>query len=169
MIVATPQRLSESASAQLIATLEEMVQVYSELLTRLQEEKRLIIEGKVDLLLRCVSQKKKLLDRVAHLEKERIQSLEGLNHSTSPLTLKALIPYVSTSDQEKLASLGSRLEGLTSSIEEINHVNGILIERVLGQISDLFALLRHLTSDGTTYQNTGKMNSLSSGKTFSRT
>ncbi len=168
MIVAAPQRLSESESTQLIAILEEMVKVHHELLTRIQEEKRLIIEGKVEPLLRCVSQKKKLLDRVAQLEKERIQSLQSINHGTSPPTLKTLIPFVTSSDQEKLESLRSRLEGLTSSIEEINHVNGILIERVLGQISDLFALLRHLTSDVTTYQHTGKINSRSAGKTITR-
>ncbi len=160
--------LSETDTTQLISTLEEMVQVHQSLLVILQEEKRLIIEGKIEKLLPCIGKKETTLLRLSCLEKERIMTIRRLDSENPSPTLKTLIPLVSLPYQKKLEDLRSRLDVLTTSVNEINQINGVLVERVLGQISELFGMLQHLTADGSTYQQTGEMSGALSGRTISR-
>ncbi len=159
---------SPAETKQLIAILEEMFLFQQQLLLILQEEKSLIIDGKTDHLVSCVGKKEGVLNRIAQLEAERIQMMSPISPASSPLTLKALIPHLPLADQEKLETLRSGLEVLTTSIAELNEMNGILIERVLGQISDLFSLLRHMTSGEKTYQATGEISLVSSGRSISK-
>ncbi len=160
--------LSETETLRLIETLQEMEPLYQQLLSMLQNEKRLIIEAKTDPLVRCAREKEVVLTRLAQLEEERIAATRRLLPQNPSLTLKTLIPLVVPVYREKLASLHRSLDVLTASITELNQMNGILIERVLAQISDLFALLRYLTPAGETYEPTGEMRRVSSGRTIGR-
>lgn len=168
-VIITPAvSLSEAETRGLIANLEEMLQFQQRLLVLLQEEKGLIIDGKTDHLMRCIGKKEVVLKGVAELEAERIRLIEGMAPAHPPHTLKSLIPRVLLPYRQQLDDLRTRLDVLTASIGELNEMNGVLIDRVLGQISDLFTLLRHMTSDGETYQPTGEMRLASSGRTISR-
>lgn len=161
-------RLSEIETLRLFETLESLLQRHQNLLSLLQDEKRLIVEGKIEALLSCVGKKEVLMKQIAGLEEERLSLLEGVDTSNKASTLKILLFHVAPAYREKLKILGGQLDILTASITEINQMNGILVERVLGQISDLFTLLRHLTSDGDTYQDSGKMRNVMGGRTISR-
>lgn len=160
--------LSEVATLRLMETLQEMELLYQQLLSVLQNEKRLIIEAKTDQLVRCAQEKEVVLTRLAQLEEERIASTRRLFPQNPSLTLKTLIPLVVPVYRKKLESLHHSLDVLTASITELNQMNGILIERVLGQISDLFVLLRHLTPAGEIYEPTGEMRRVSSGRIIGR-
>lgn len=167
-VIASSPRLSEAETLKLLATLEHLVQGHQNLLTCLQDEKRLIIEGKIEALLSCVGEKEALLRDIAHLEEERIGIMAALDGANRPKTLKTLILHVAPGTRKKLENLGGQLDALTASITEINQINGILVKRVLGQISDLFALLGHLNAEADTYQDSGKMSNTISGRTISR-
>jgi flagellar biosynthesis/type III secretory pathway chaperone len=55
------------------------------------------------------------------------------------------------------------LDSLAASIREINQVNGILVDRILAQVTDLLGLLRHLVAPTPTYQATGLLQDVTSG------
>ncbi len=160
--------LNDADTYELIAILEKTLGAQQQLLSILQKEKSLIIDGKTDPLVNCAGEKEEVLKRLAELETERLQLIQAISSKDSPLTLKSLIPRVSPHFREKLETLRSHLGVITSSIAELNAMNGILVERVLGQISELFAVLQHITSNGETYQSTGEMQVLSPGRTISR-
>ncbi len=167
LITTPPLRLSEVATLQLLNTLARLFQEHQSLLCILQEEKRLIVEGKIDVLLSRVTEKEAVMRRIAGLEQERIGITDKLEGQERP-RFKALILYVAPPYRAKLNDLRQKLEVLTESITEINQMNGILVERVLSQISDLFSLLRHLTADADTYQGSGKMSQATLGRTIGR-
>jgi len=168
-VLITPQlRLSEAETLGLLNTLEHLFQEHQALLFILQEEKRLIVEGKIEGLLSRVSEKEAVMRRIAGLEQERIGITDRLEGQKQRPSLKTLILHVAPIYRAKLNSLRQKLEVLTTSITEINQMNGVLVGRVLTQISDLFILLGHLTSDGETYQGSGKMSHATLGRTISR-
>ncbi|NOY85634.1 MAG: flagellar protein FlgN [Nitrospirae bacterium] len=168
-VLITPQfRLSEVETLGLLDTLEHLLQEHQTLLFILQEEKRLIVEGKIEGLLSRVNEKEAVMRRIAGLEQERIGMTDRLEGQKQRPSLKTLILHVVPIYRAKLNGLRKKLEVLTTSITEINQMNGILVERVLTQISDLFTLLGHLTSDGETYQGSGKMSKQLMSRTISR-
>jgi len=167
-LITPSPRLTEAETLKLFSALEHLVQRHQKLLACLQNEKRLIIEGKVEGLLSCVAEKEKLLRAIADLEEERIRIMAELEGANRVKTLKTLLSRLSPLDREKLETLGSQLDALTAGITEINEINGVLVKRVLGQISDLFTLLGQLNTDGDTYQGSGKMNIAAFGRTISR-
>lgn len=167
-LIAPQDCLSEAETLRLLTTLEHLLQEHQSLLSTLQDEKRLIVEGKIEALLSCVGEKEALMRRIMALEKERLFILQGIDGTKQTLKLKTLILHVAPVYRERLKRLGGKLDVLTASITEINQINGILVERVLGQISDLFTLLRHLTSDGDTYRESGQLSSAAAGRTITR-
>ena len=142
---------------QLSLILEETVEAYQKLLSLLQEEKSFIIEGDNDRLLDCVDRKEDLLILLSRLEKRRQKALLKIDPSTPPPTLKTLIPRLPIRYRDSLMSSHARLEALCASVHEINQMNGLLVNRVLGQITGLLGILQHMTQSGTTYQSTGLM------------
>lgn len=168
-VLTTPEvSLNAPETRQLIAILEEILQFQQQLLTLLQEEKSLIIEGKTEELIRCIGKKESILKRVSELETARMRLIEQITPGHPPLTLKSLMPRILPVYRVPLEKLRTRLDVLTASIAELNEMNGVLIERVLGQISDLFTLLRHMTAGGETYEPSGEMRLAPSGRTISR-
>lgn len=147
--------LSETDLDQLSFILEEMVEVYQKLLSLLQDEKSFIVEGDNDRLIACVDQKENLLILLSRLEKRRQKVILRIDPTIPPIALKALIPRLPVQHRGPLMNSHARLEALTASIQEINQLNGLLVNRVLGQITGLLGLLRHMTKSGTTYQATG--------------
>ncbi len=163
MSVAISKGVSEIALTQLCTTLDAMIPVQQQLLTLLQDEKRLIVEGETEGLIQCSHKKEMALQRIAELEKQRIETIQSMSNVEDPLTLKKLISICPQAYRVRLQSAQHRLDALMASIQEINQMNGLLVGRVLTQISGLLGVLNHLTSGGPTYQKTGKINAASSG------
>jgi len=149
--------LSEPLLTRLALILEEMVEGYQRLLSLLQEEKSLIVEANNEALIRCVGQKEDCLSHLAVLEKGRQKIMLSIAPERPSLSLKILIPHLPLEHQDRLIHSHVRLEALTASIQEINQINGLLINRVLGQITGLMTLLQQMTTSATTYQASGMM------------
>jgi len=162
-MIAPPASLSRRAAFpersldQLALTLEEMVGGYQVLLALLQEEKGLIVEADNEALIRCVARKEDCLSRISELEKTRQAAMEDIVPETPAISLKALIPSLPRERHERLRRSHERLEVLMASIQELNQLNGLLVQRVLGQISGLMRLFQQMTRAGKTYQPTGAM------------
>ncbi|MFQ5596601.1 MAG: flagella synthesis protein FlgN [Nitrospiria bacterium] len=139
----------------LLKVLEEMIPSHQQLLTLLQNEKRHIIEGAVEKLVQCSIDKEKVLYDLNGLNRQRIDLLQQLNHPNPPQTLNALLPGCSEKHRRRLRDVQAKLEALTASIHEINQMNGILVERVLGQISSLLGLFKQMCRETPVYQQTG--------------
>lgn len=161
--------LSTDILLQLMSILEEMVQLHQRLLSILQKEKRLIIEGDHEALVLCLGKKEVVLSCLSQLESNRqeiMAKIEGQIGEKQPeMTLKEILPLVPETHRNRLLDVHRQLDILTTSIHEINQINGILTERVLQQISGLVGLLKHLIPNGLTYQQTGMIHDvLSAGR-----
>ena len=155
-----PSPFSEHDLESFSFTLEETVQGYEKLLALLQEEKGFIIESDHDALLRCVARKEARLLGLSELEKRRQEILGRIFPKQPSMTLKTLIPSLPLPYRERLIHSHARLEALTASIQEINEINGLLVHRVLGQISGLLKLLQQMSLSGATYQATGRFDEI---------
>lgn len=165
---ADPALIEPAASVTpLISTLEEMIRLQQEMLSLLQREKKLIIDGERDALLRCLQEKETLLGHLRGLEQRRQEEVVPLERQwggeDQPLTLKQLIERIPDPFRSRLASCHVRLEALTSSIQELNQINGLLVNRILEQIGALVGLLRDLSSTVPIYQPNGALQHLPSG------
>lgn len=151
-------------------SLEETIRAHQSLQSCLQAEKRLIIAGDVEGLDQCSQEKEASLVRIAELERQRIEILESVDDSDTTPTLKSLITLSPSPFREQLQSSQIRLEALMASIHEINQMNGMLVGRILTQISGLLGTLRHLTIElPPTYQQNGVVKAASSnGRTFGK-
>lgn len=159
--VLQPTHPHETLLVRFLSTLEEMVGAHQRLLTLLQREKRLVIEGNSEELTPCLCEKEETLNGLDRLEKRRQEEFSALSrhfHPAEPMDhLKQLIPLVPGPYRPGLYSCQVRLEALTASIVEINQMNGLLIGRILEQIAKLLSLLKHLAFPPAGYEATGRL------------
>lgn len=164
-----PSPAPDSAAARFQSILDEIIKSYQQLLSVLQEEKRLIIEGDVEDLAGCLNEKEEVLGRLKALEERRQKEIALICPQNPALSLTALIQRVPAPYQARLRSCQVRLEALTASIQDVNQMNGILVERILQQITSLLGLLKQMAFNTVTYQPTGFIaESPSGGKTIGR-
>jgi|GEM_PF-2046979 len=153
--------------APLLSTLEEMIHLQQEMLSVLQREKKLMIGGDLDDLLHCLQEKEILLGHLQRLEQRRQEEILPLAQqggvADRPLTLKQLIQIVPVPFRKQLTSCHARLEAVTASIQELNQINGLLVNRILEQVTALIGLLRHLSSPVPIYQPNGALQHFPSG------
>lgn len=150
----------------LVSTLEEMILVQQEMLSLLQREKKLMIGGELDDLLRCLQEKENLLGRLRGLEQRRQAEIAPMARQWGEdrsLTLKQLAQRVPEPFRGRLTDCHTRLEALTASIQELNQINGLLIDRIQERITALVGLLRHLSSTDPIYQPNGALQHFPSG------
>lgn len=150
-----------------VSTLEEMILVQQEMLSLLQREKKLMIGGELDDLLRCLQEKENLLGRLRGLEQRRQEEIAPMARQWGgedrPLTLKQLAQRVPEPFRGRLTDCHTRLEALTASIQELNQINGLLIDRIQERITALVGLLRHLSYTDPIYQPNGALQHFPSG------
>ncbi len=163
----------DASLIQITATLEDMVKLHQQFLGLLQREKALMIDGDVNLLIRCLSEKEGLLGRLSQLDIKRQDELAVLgklyNLADQPLSLPHLVAIVAEPYHSKLHSCHLRLSALSASIKEINEVNALIVERTLQQVVTLIGLIKHLALPVSTYQASGFLTDFPvSGKTIGR-
>jgi flagellar biosynthesis/type III secretory pathway chaperone len=154
--------IEEPLLIRLLFTLEEMVKRYQKLLSVLQREKGLMIEGNLNDLIPCLNDKEALLAELKELEDRRLREIDPLARrlqmtarSEEGVSLRQLIGVVSLPYRGRLISCYDRLRALLSSVTEINQINGLLVGRILQQVNGLLGLLTHLSTAPQTYQATG--------------
>ncbi len=157
--------IEEPLLARLLLTLEEMVKRYQTLLSVLQREKGLMIEGNLNDLVPCLNEKEALLGEIKALEERRIREIDPLarrlqmtSRTEEGVSLRQLIGVVSLPYRGRLISCYDRLRALLSSVTEINQINGLLVGRILQQVNSLLGLLTHLSTAPQTYQATAVCN-----------
>ena len=148
---------------QFYSTLEEMIKGYQQLMSILQKEKTLIIEGNSGELISCLVQKEGALTLLNTLEARRQQEIDVIGKvlglSDHPLTFSKLIEAVREPFKSKFRTCKASLEALTSSMIEVNQMNGLLVDRTLRKISDLIGLLKQISAVPLTYSSTGQATS----------
>jgi len=173
--------IEEPLLARLLLTLEEMVKRYQKLLSVLQREKALMIEGNLNDLIPCLSEKEALLGELKLLEARRLREIDPLamrfqrhenmcrtehlpngtrmtSRTQEGISLRQLIGVVSLPYRGRLLSCYDRLRALLASVTEINQINGLLVGRILQQVNALLGLLTHLSTAPQTYQASGTFN-----------
>ena len=163
--------IEEPLLIRLLFTLEEMVKRYQKLLSVLQREKGLMIEGNLNDLIPCLNEKEAILGELKGLEDRRLREIAPLARrfqmtsrlqegATCPagVLLRDLIGVVSLPYRGRLISCYDRLRALLSSVTEINQINGALVGRILRQVNSLLGLLTHLSTTPQTYQASGLFN-----------
>ncbi len=163
MIIAATTGIAETDMLALCTILEEMVSASKKLIVLLQDEKRHIIEGEVDRLLKLSSEKETVIQYLARLNQDRIAVLQLSDRNDPPPTLRDLIPLCPDIYQNRLRTAHLRLEALSAGINELNQMNGLLTDRVLRQIAGLLGVLGHLNTAGSTYAQSGTMQTLPTG------
>ncbi len=169
MMIASETGIAETDILALCTILEEMVGASKKLVNLLQDEKRLIIEGDIDHLVRLSSEKEAAIEHLARLNQDRIAVLQLTEGNDPPPTLKTLIPFCPDIYQNRLQTAHMRLEALSAGINELNQMNGLLTDRVLQQISGLLGVLTTLSPSGPTYAQSGMIQTLpTDGRTFGK-
>ncbi len=147
---------TDAACLELEPILESMVAAQQRLLAVLQTEKRLLIEGTLEGLAACGSEKEACLAALDRLEQRRQVVLAPLAAGPA-LTLKELTAAAAEPLRARLISCHERLDALIASTAEINQLNGLLVTKILEHISLLIGLLRQLSAPAATYRPTGRL------------
>ncbi|MEK7747687.1 MAG: flagellar protein FlgN [Nitrospirota bacterium] len=148
--------------SRLLLTLEEMIKQYQILLSVLQLEKGLMIEGNLTELVPCLNKKEEILEEIRKLEARRVKEIAPLARrlrldapSFPGVTLRQIIGVISFPYRGQLSSCHDRLQALLAAVTEINQINGLLVGRILQQVNSLIGLLTHLSNTPQTYQSSG--------------
>ena len=164
----------DSLLIQFYSTLEEMIKGYQQMMSILQREKILIIEGNSEELISCLLQKEGVLSFLNGLDEKRQKEVDfigqALGLDDKPLTFRTLIESVREPFKSQFYACKAALEALTASMIEVNQLNGLLVDRTLQKISDLIGLLKQISAVPLTYSATGVANPYpAKGRTLVRT
>lgn len=121
-------------SEQLIRTLKREQEIYDEVAALAEKKKKIIIEGNLKELEEITLREKEIVGILIKLENLRSQTAEELaaeNGATSPGTLRDLIPYLPSKDQEEVSGLQNLLKETIRNVQERNDLNGKLLQQSL--------------------------------------
>ena len=124
----------------LINVLIEQDKEYKELLNLSKEKTEVIIKGDTDKLREMLSEEQHYLDKVANLEKNRIEIVNDiaivLNKDVEYLTVKEIVRLLEgqKKEQQKLAQARDNLNRTLKDMVKINDMNKRLIEDSLEMI-----------------------------------
>lgn len=143
----------------LISILHQEIALYQELYRLLHEERRIMTELSLEGLYSSNNRKETLLLRLKVLERARLDLIDKIapliDLLPGEITITSLINRIADPLKESLLSCYTRLSSLVESIEEINYINGLLIERSLDYIRGSISYLNSLISPLPLYMPTG--------------
>jgi flagellar biosynthesis/type III secretory pathway chaperone len=143
-----------------LSTCEETVAGHEQLLGVLERERRLVVEGQIDALITCLSEKEGALAALAALETRRRAELgvlsAGVGCTVAVGRIAPLIPLVPDRYRNRLESCQAQLDALTARAARLNRINGRLIDRVRAHTESLVGLLRRLACPPTAYAPSGR-------------
>jgi flagellar biosynthesis/type III secretory pathway chaperone len=167
-VVVRPAVSGETLLIRFLETVEEIVTGHHRLLAVLDRESRLIVEGGVDGLMPCLSEKEDVLSELARLERRRQDEFSVLRlqfDAVGPTgRMSQLIAAVPEPYRAGLRSCQTRLEELTTRIVYLNQVNGRVVRRILEQHRHLLGALTRLAFPPMAYAATGRLNESSFGR-----
>lgn len=149
----------EALIGYLISTLHQEIALYQELYRLLHEERRIMTELSLEGLYLSNNRKETLLLRLKVLERARLDLVDKIapliDLSSGEITITNLINRIADPQRSNLVSCYTRLSSLVESIEEINYINGLLVEKSLNYIRGSISYLNSLISPLPLYMPTG--------------
>lgn len=137
----------------LIEILVLEIPLYKELLSLLQDEKRLLSTRTRDELYQLSGKIESLVFKVKAVERARdhavlllASSLDIDTSGAADITLTKLLKHVKEPEHSELKSLQALLLALVSSIEELNRENSVIIGRSIENIKTAFDFIREFSS-----------------------
>lgn len=153
----------------LIDILEQEASSYNELLSLLQEERKLLSNRRNDELYKLVGMIENLVFKIRGLEDVQNNVVEKLlssysvstvpNNKPKTVNLSQVISLVGMPNQELLKRLQSKLLALVESVKELNSENKIIINRGIENINTTIMFLKDFSAFET-YNPSGKMTDL---------
>ncbi len=147
----------------LIDTLNKETELYKELLSLLQEERRLLSRRRGEELQRIASKIESLVFKIKGVEDARRGCVEAIGENLGigedggdGIRLSRIIDSIEQPYRSILKQIQSNLLSITGSIKELNMENGIVIKRGMDYIQSAFLFLREM-STFETYKPTGRM------------
>lgn len=141
---------------QLITALKKEYDIYRDYVDIAKKKKDLIIKGNI-----------KELDHVTGLEQDMILNMGKIDKIRAAIignllnelqvkeiaNISELVPYLEEEDRVKVLSLKDKLEKVLQEIQELNDLNGRLIQQSLEYIDFNLNLMTSANTQGTTYGN----------------
>ena len=154
--------------------LEKETGLYELLLIALKNEKKAVVDSRLDKLNEASKEKENLLLKIRILEEQRSTNLmnlaEKLGQSPQDLTLTRLSQLLDEPYSTQMEGFCSKFSALMQSIEEINKNNKALIQHSLELVRGSLTLLNDLVPSSPVYHKTGRIQESSySGKVLSGT
>jgi hypothetical protein len=109
-------------------------ELLTELLNVIKMEKKVLIKDDIKALNEIVKIKQDLKNKIAEMEKDRINMYGGL-------TLKELLPKLNQKEREEAELIGKDMENMVYGIQEINNTNRQLINQSLKYIRSLINIV----------------------------
>ncbi|MBI5682877.1 MAG: flagellar protein FlgN [Deltaproteobacteria bacterium] len=149
----------------LIDILEQEVTSYIELITLLQDEKRLLANRRNDELYQLVGRIESLAFKIRGLEdvcnniaEQLLVSYNLPDKDIKKVNLSRVIEIIGVPHNELLKGLQSKLLALVEGVKELNQENRVIINRGIENINTAIMFLKDFSAFET-YKPTGKMNS----------
>ncbi len=158
--------------ANLIDTMESLLQCYGSLRTVLENEKQAMIHWNADKILECSRSKESAFKKIDQLEAERaaytsnIVFTMGLPNDT---TLSGLCEKLPSWSVEKLVELKGSLLNVINSVKQQNSLNSHLALKTTEFLGNFVGgLVQDLKPTGTTYSKLGKINGSTHAQVFNK-
>ncbi|MDY6880764.1 MAG: flagellar protein FlgN [Desulfatiglans sp.] len=146
--------------------------LYERLLVALKNEKRAVVDSRLDSLNEATKEKENLLLKIRILEEQRSSNLarlaQRLGESPEDLTLTRLSQLLEEPYAAQVADASSEFSTLIQRIHDINKNNKALIQHSLELVRGSLTLLNDLVPSSPVYHKTGRLQAGSySGKVLS--
>ncbi|HMA62451.1 MAG TPA: flagellar protein FlgN [bacterium] len=135
----------------LIETLEQEIELYSEMANAIQEKQEAIISGQIDKLRDLVSEEKKFIDKSMEKARERkeIQSqISSQYHLNNPQpNLKTIIDIAPPKYAIELSNLRYRLRDILNDITRTNNENKLLLDFSIEHVKGMAQLFLNINDE----------------------
>ncbi|MEW9123760.1 MAG: flagellar protein FlgN [Thermotaleaceae bacterium] len=141
---------------QLMLALKQEYDIYRDYLDLAKKKKDIIIKGQVKELDYITSLEQDMILKMGKIDKIRTIIIGNLLRELGVkeiANITELLKYIDEDRGRKLLSLREKLEDTIEEVQEINTLNGQLIEQSLEYVTFNLNLLNSVRTEGTTYGN----------------
>ena len=141
---------------QLITALKKEYDIYRDYVDIAKKKKDLIIKGNIKELDHITGLEQDMILNMGKIDKIRAAIIGNLLNELQVkeiANISELVPYLEEEDRVKVLSLKDKLEKVLQEIQELNDLNGRLIQQSLEYIDFNLNLMTSANTQGTTYGN----------------
>ena len=141
---------------QLITALKKEYDIYRDYVDIAKKKKDIIIKGNIKELDHITGLEQDMILNMGKIDKIRAAIIGNLLNELQVkeiANISELVPYLEEEDRVKVLSLKDKLEKVLQEIQELNDLNGRLIQQSLEYIDFNLNLMTSANTQGTTYGN----------------